>query len=173
MTDTTTGTENTNNSSTRHILARIIDTCQPRTLVVCGAMAEEIGQRWCQHHGESALTTLNPQAPNSAFPLPQTQDLALITDTLEHLSHEQGELLLGQLRNYGTHQIAVISADDGRWAFTDFIGLGFQRQAVVTESGPSSDRTLYTYNIDSYNHKRKWNNPDNWANPEMWGKAWW
>ncbi len=97
----------------------------------------------------------------------------MITDTLEHLSHEQGELLLGQLRNYGTHQIAVISADDGRWAFTDFIGLGFQRQAVVTESGPSSDRTLYTYNIDSYNHKRKWNNPDNWANPEMWGKAWW
>ena len=152
-------------------LARIIDTCQPTTLVVCGKIAGQVGDHWCHHHSDSAITTLDPEAPNDAFPLPKTQDLALVTGTLEHLNHEQGEILLGQLRNYGTHQIAVVVADSPEWAFTDFIALGFRRQAEV--EGENESLTLYTYNIDSYNHKRTWNNPDNWANPEMWGKAWW
>lgn len=152
-------------------LARIVDTCQPKTLVVCGEAAGEVGRLWCKHHGESAMTTLDSNSPNEAFPLSQTQDLALVTDTLEHLGHDQGEVLLGQLRNYGTHQIAVVVSDSPEWAFTDFIGLGFRRQAEL--DGENNSLTLYTYNIDSYNHKRAWNNPDNWANPEMWGKAWW
>ncbi|MFO7993095.1 MAG: DUF6231 family protein [Marinobacter sp.] len=157
--------------TTQQALARIIDTCQPATLVVCGNVASEVGSHWCQHHSESAMTKLDANSPNEAFPLPRTQDLALVTDTLEHLSHEQGEVLLGQLRNYGTHQIAVVVADSPGWAFTDFIGLGFRRQAELGEE--DIPLTLYTYNIDSYNHKRAWNNPDNWANPEMWDKAWW
>jgi hypothetical protein len=80
-------------------------------------------------------------------------------------------MLLGQLRNYGTHQIAVVVDPEQGWDFKDFIGLGFRRQAELDDDGRT--RTLYTYNIDNYNHKRAWNNPDNWANPEMWGKAWW
>ncbi|MDV3504319.1 DUF6231 family protein [Marinobacter sp. M-5] len=152
-------------------LARLIDTCQPSTLVACGQIAEELGHRWCRHHDGASLTTLNASEPNSAFPLPSTQDLALITDTLEHLTHDDGETLLGQLRNYGTHQIAVLVTNDVRWSFTDFIGFGFRRHAEVTAS--DNAQTLYTYNISTYNHKRAWNNPDHWANPEMWGKAWW
>lgn len=151
-------------------LARIVDTCQPESLVVCGAVAEQVGEHWCRHHKKAALTRLDPRAPTATFPLPQTQDLALVTETLEQLSHEQGELLLGQLRNYGTHQIAVLAAGQD-WGFTDFIGLGFRRQAELGDK--DKPLTLYTYNIDNYNHKRTWNNPDNWANPEMWGKAWW
>ena len=162
----------TNESDTlRTALGRLVDSCQPKTLVVCGAVAEDIGRHWCSHRREATLTTLSPETPNDAFPLAQTQDLALISDTLEHLSHDQGERLLGQLRNYGTHQIAVITPNEAHWAFTDFIGLGFQRQTTLGEGAGAL--TLYTYNIDSYNHKRTWNNPDNWANPEMWGKAWW
>jgi len=57
------------------------------------------------------------------------------------------------------------------WEFRDFIGLGFRRQAVLDDKGTAL--TLFTYNIDNYNHKRAWNNPRNWANPEMWGKARW
>lgn len=152
-------------------LARIVDTCRPAGLVVCGPVAQELGQRWQQHHPDSSVITLDAGSPNAAFPLAATQDLALITDTLEQLSHEEGEMLLGQLRNYGTHQIAVVVASDRGWEFRDFIGLGFRRQAVLDDQG--STRTLFTYNIDNYNHKRAWNNPKYWANPEMWGKAWW
>ncbi len=152
-------------------LARIMDACQPASLVVCGEVAGDVGQHWYQHHPSSSVITLDAHAPNSAFPLSGTQDLALITDTLEKVSHEEGEMLLGQLRNYGTHQIAVVVDPGQGWEFRDFIGLGFRRQAVLDDKGIAL--ALYTYNIDSYNHKRAWNNPKNWANPEMWGKAWW
>lgn len=152
-------------------LARIVDTCQPTSLVVCGEIAADVGQHWYQHHPSSSVITLDAWGPNAAFPLSDTQDLALITDTLENLSHEEGEMLLGHLRNYGTHQIAVVVDPEQGWEFRDFIGLGFRRQAVLDDKG--AGLTLYTYNIDNYNHKRAWNNPKNWANPEMWGKAWW
>jgi len=152
-------------------VARIIDTTQPRNLLVCGALAEEAGRHWQLHNESVRITTLTETAPNDAFPLLEVQDLALITGILEQLPRDQGEMLLGQLRNYGTHQIAVVAEPGQGWSFTDFIALGFRRQAELTGDGRSS--TLYTYNIDTYNHKRAWNNPDNWANPEMWGKAWW
>ena len=152
-------------------LARIVDTCQPASLVVCGKVAKDVGQHWYQHYPSSSVITLDVDSPNAAFPLSTTQDLALITDTLERVSHEEGEMLLGQLRNYGTHQIAVVIGADHGWEFRDFIGLGFRRQAILDDKG--SALTLYTYNIDNYNHKRAWNNPKNWANPEMWDKARW
>lgn len=152
-------------------IAQIVDKTQPATLLVCGRLAEEVARLWQSHKDTTHVTFLPETAPHNAFPLPDIQDLALITNVLEHLSREEGELLLGQLRNYGTHQIAVVVESDRGWSFTDFIALGFRRQAEV--EGDNKPLTLYTYNIDSYNHKRAWNNPDNWANPEMWGKAWW
>ncbi|MEO9523148.1 MULTISPECIES: DUF6231 family protein [Marinobacter] len=152
-------------------IARIVDVVQPSTLLVCGALAEEAGKNWKLHNDACHLITLTETAVGDAFPLPETQDLALITGVLEHLSRDQGELFLGQLRNYGTHQIAVVVEPAKGWNLTDFIALGFRRQAELSCDGKSS--ILYTYNLDTYNHKRAWNNPDNWANPEMWGKAWW
>ncbi|MEQ9547045.1 MAG: DUF6231 family protein [Marinobacter sp.] len=153
-------------------LAQIIHICQPEdTVVVCGRLASEIGYQWCSHHADSELITLDAEKLNGAFPLSKTPDLALITDTLERLSHQQGEELLGQLRNYGTHRMAVVVPDDSEWTFSDFIALGFRRQSEVQTA--TVPLTLFTYNIDTYNHKRAWNNPDNWANPEMWDKARW
>lgn len=158
-------------TTSHQALARIVDTCQPQSLVVCGDTAGEVGQHWHRHRESCPVITLDAYSPNTAFPLPETQDLALITHTLETLAHGEGEMLLGQLRNYGTLQIAVVVDPEQGWGFKDFIGLGFRRQAELNDNG--CKRTLYTYNIDNYNHKRAWNNPKNWANPEMWGKAWW
>lgn len=152
-------------------ITRIVDTIQPATLLVCGTLAEKVGQLWKLHNTTTDLTTLSAANLDTAFPLADVQDLALITGVLERLPRDEGELLLGQLRNYGTHQIAVVVEPDRGWSFTDFLALGFRRQAELCCDGNAS--TLYTYNIDNYNHKRAWNNPDNWANPEMWGKAWW
>lgn len=164
-------TASTNTGNAREVLARIIDTTQPATLVCCGAVAQEVAKRWQNHRSDARIWRLDTADPNAALPPTAVQDLALITDTLEHLPHGEGALLLGQLRNYGTHQIAVLVGDTPDWAFKDFIGLGFRRHAEI--QGESGTLTLYTYNLDTYNHKRAWNNPDNWANPEMWGKAWW
>ncbi|MDX1755305.1 MAG: DUF6231 family protein [Marinobacter sp.] len=157
--------------SLQQAFAAITDSCQPLTLLSCGGSASVIASHWAEHHPDSLLTELDHRMALNAFPLSQTHDLALVCDTLEHLSHNDGQLLLGQLRNFGTHQIAVAVSENAHWRFQDFIGLGFSRQGPVCDG--DTECLLYTYNIDSYNHRRSWNNPDHWANPDMWGKAWW
>ena len=151
-------------------LGLIVTQSAPRSLAASGELACKIGERWQAHSGAN-LVKLGDKLIDQLQLLAGPPDLALISNTLEHLPHDEGALLLGQLRNYGTHQIAVLVGETPNWAFTDFIGLGFRRHAEL--SGPEGHFTLYTYNLDSYNHKRAWNNPDHWANPEMWGKAWW
>jgi len=152
-------------------LAAIIETSAPKDLVVLGSLGQDLARSWCEHHSECQLTCLEADEVKGSLQLPRTQDLALVTDSLDHLSHAQGQTLLGQLRNYGTRQIAVLAPENGGWSLTDFIGLGFRRQGRFEQQDPPL--SLYTYNLHSYNHKRDWNNPRFWANPEMWGKSWW
>ncbi|MGB0958375.1 MAG: DUF6231 family protein [Litorivicinus sp.] len=75
--------------------------------------------------------------------------------------------MLGRLRNQYAEQIALWidrpSADD----LEPLLGLGFK-----TLTGPP-DAGCYGYDLDTYNHRRDWNNPKYWANPERWGKAFW
>lgn len=151
-------------------LAAIIARRQPRTLVALGDCARALAGQWCEHHS-CQLSHLAASDAASGLELTEVQDLALISDCLEELSHGEGETLLGQLRNYGTRQIAVLVAEDAGWTLQDFIALGFRRQARFESEARA--HSLYTYNIDNYNHQRPWNNPRFWANPEMWGKAWW
>jgi hypothetical protein len=152
-------------------LAAILENCDPKALVAVGALGNRLAAHWRAQHGDCQITCVAAEDVHSVLKLDQTQDLALVTDSLEHLSRRQGQLLLGQLRNYGTRQIAVLVDDASGWTLTDFLGLGFRRQARFDQGDQAL--SLYTYNIDSYNHRREWNNPRFWANPEMWGKSWW
>lgn len=152
------------------LLADIVAGSQPTTLACCGDTARSVAEPWCQRHPDRRLLRLSADAPDLGLPGDRVPDLALVTETLERLPRETGALLLGQLRNYGTREIAVLVHASAPWTFTDFLGLGFRRQARLP-SDP--DLTLYSYNLDSYNHTRTWNNPEHWANPHLWGKAWW
>jgi hypothetical protein len=153
------------------VLAGIIEATQPDSILCCGKYACSAARIWQRLHSQTRLHTLDAASPGSAMPLDTVYDLALISDTLEFMPHDEAMLFLGQLRNYGTHRIAVALSENPDWAFTDFIGLGFQKYARVQVH----DRplTVYTYNLDTYNHARAWNNPADWANPEMWDKARW
>ncbi len=99
-------------------------------------------------------------------------DLILVADCLEHCPPSEGRLLLGALRNRLNPRI-LVAVDEQRagWGFTDFLGLGFRREAHFAQAGQSL--SLYGYDLANYNHKRSWNTPENWANPENWGKFWW
>ena len=151
-------------------LALILEHYQPGSVVHSAGLAHDCVLSWQACPGDSARLMLPPERPTDAFPLPRLFDLALISDTLEHLTHDQGELVLGQLRNMGATRIAVLVGDDSPWSFKDFIGMGFTRLYHYSE--PVS-ATLFAYDLDTYNYVREWNNPDNWANPEMWDKARW
>ena len=153
------------------VLARIIDTSQPDRLLSCGDTATAVAMHWCQQRPETSLICLDPAAALAGDAGLARVDLALVSDVLEQFGHSDGEHLIGLLRNYGAQRIAVLAAAKSGWQFTDFIGLGFREHAQIEDDEGSY--TLYTYNLDTYNHEREWNNPKNWANPEMWGKAWW
>ena len=147
---------------------------RPARLLCCGQMGEALGRQWCDAHPDSSCSILAPDEATSAFPLTESVDLALIADLSEVGGPEAASLLLGQLRNYGTGRILVLATDGTSGDFSDFIGLGFRRHASFASQEPyAPGTTIYTYNIDTYNHRRKWNNPDHWANLELWGKAWW
>ena len=158
-------------SESEQALAAIIDSCQPSTIVALGDTAQQMAQRWSEHH-ECEVTRVSADDTEGALSLSGVQDLGLVSDTLERVSFRQGQILIGQLRNYGTRQIAVLVRDQSGWSLNDFIALGFKREARLEADG-GEPLTLYTYNISSYNHQRPWNNPRFWANPHMWGKARW
>lgn len=154
----------------RALFKAVIEECRPASLLVAGEAARQAAGDWLDEQDGITVETLDPGTGELTGVSAVPHDLALVSDTLEHLPLAQGRTLLGQLRNLGNHRIAVLISNDGDWAFNDFIALGFVRQASADDH---KGHTLYTYNIDSYNHKRTWNNPKYWANPEMWDKARW
>ncbi|MFW5824722.1 MAG: DUF6231 family protein [Marinobacter sp.] len=145
----------------------MIDDCRPASLIVAGTPAMAAARRWQGSHPDVTIDQLETDGRELTGASARPHDLALITDTLETLAPAAGSVLLGQLRNLGNLQIAVLVSNASDWTFNNFIALGFVRQAS------NDGYTLYTYNIDTYNHKRDWNNPKYWANPEMWDKARW
>ncbi|TVP54964.1 MAG: hypothetical protein EA349_10175 [Halomonadaceae bacterium] len=152
-------------------LQGILAETQPRSVVYAGASLTPLLNLWQERHQERELLALPQKAPHQAFPLPRLYDLALVSGVLEHLSAEHGRLLLGQLRNMGAQQLAVVVSEQAPWSFNDFIALGFVRQQQYPQQ--PGGQALFTYDIASYNRKRSWNTPEYWANPEMWDKARW
>lgn len=154
----------------RALFTSVIEDCQPASLLVVGQAAEEAASDWQTRHPEVSVQPLGADTGELTGASARPHDLAIVADTLEQRPLEAGQVLLGQLRNLGNQQIAVLISNVSDWAFRDFIALGFVRQA---SSDGDQGHTLYTYNIDTYNRKRSWNNPQYWANPEMWNKARW
>lgn len=154
----------------RNSLMDVLIACQPRRLLVCGSLAAELGAEWTKAQPEVELAEARQFQPQDEPALSQPHDLALITGVVATLPREEGSLLLGHIRNFGTQQIAVLNEEDQGLNFNDYISLGFVRQARF-DADPVL--TLFTYNIANYNRKRDWNNSKNWANPEMWDKARW
>lgn len=155
-----------------HLFGDIIASTLPSTIVTFGnqaraaaTAAKQVAEGRCGHaHLEG--TSISPeQVPALA------SGLALLSAPIDQLTPEDSIQLIGTLRNLGTRHIVVAIGEGSLLSFQDFIALGFRRHVVdETDNGAL---TLYTYNLDTYNHKRAWNNPQYWANPEMWGKAWW
>ena len=150
------------------VLARIVDASAPQRLLCCGANAQRIAERWAGLNPDIMLRAFEPANAQACIASLPAADLALVSDTLEHIERAVGAHVLGLLRNYGSQRIAVVVPAQGNWQFNDFIAMGFRLHAELAD-----DMALYTYNLISYNHKRDWNNPRNWANPEMWDKARW
>lgn len=73
--------------------------------------------------------------------------------------------LFGHLKNEICERIWAITSPHGSWQLKDFVALGFRKDLLPD---PLATIASYSYNLESYNHRRDWNNPRFWANPQNW-----
>jgi len=156
-------------------LASVLDSLQPDSLLILSMNPIPALESWCSEH-DCALTWIAELDP--LVPLAQTArfDLVIIADQLEYMHRHSGEELLGLVRHLHSNTMLVLyqpalAPQKLRWQLSDFLGMGMRRQQQFSDGERSM--SLYTYELDTYNFTRSWNNSRFWANPENWGKYWW
>lgn len=156
-------------------LAALLDSQQPSSLLAISMNPIPLLKQWCEEHA-CALTEIAELNPFSQLAGTRRFDLVVIADQLEYMNRHSGVELLGLVRNLHSNAMLVlyqpaIAPHKLRWALADFLSMGMKRQALFSGNGRQMD--LYSYELDSYNFTRSWNNSRFWANPENWDKYWW
>lgn len=93
-------------------------------------------------------------------------DLALVHG-LESLALSQVRPCLGILRNLLSERVWLM-VKQHYCADEEWISLGFKRDPIPNLE--LAHLVSFSYNLETYNHKRDWNNTRYWANPEHWDK---
>jgi hypothetical protein len=157
------------------MLAAILDSHRPTSLLVISLNPLPDLEAWCQAHNVTlhSLSESDPQAHLAMLP---RVDMAIVADQLEYMTREAGARLIGLLRNLYTEQIVVLyqeklAPERFRWTRNAFLAMGLKREAVFRQH--DREMALYSYELARYNFTRDWNNARFWANPENWGRYWW
>lgn len=93
-------------------------------------------------------------------------DLALVHD-VELYAQIELRSAVGLLKNLLSERIWLLVAPT-YCEKTHWIALGFKGDPLA--SGSVLPLASFSYNLETYNHKRDWNNSRFWANPEHWNK---
>lgn len=111
------------------------------------------------------INTLNQLADLGQF------DFVLISDLLEHLTHDEGEHIIAQIRDLHAHELLVILTPECGWAQTDLIALGLRQIAEIKIQNIS--RQVFYHALETYKRVPDWLNNKYWANPDLYGKYRW
>jgi hypothetical protein len=157
------------------MLAAILDSQRPASLLVISLNPVPMLEDWCRHHDATLhwLSESNPEPLLASLP---RVDMAIVADQLEYMTREAGARLVGLLRNLYTERVIVLyqeklAPERLRWTRNAFLAMGLRREAVFRQQ--DREMALYSYELARYNFTRDWNNSRFWANPENWGKYWW
>ncbi len=101
---------------------------------------------------------------NGPLPTATRYDLAIVYD-FDSLDKGAATRLFGHLKNEICEQIWAVTSPRGTWQMQDFVALGFRKDRLPHAFDAIAS---YSYNLESYNHRRDWNNPRFWANPQNW-----
>ena len=161
--------------SPQSCLAAMLDHYQPHRLLTVSLNPVPVAEQWAADH-DCELTQIHSNAPLPDLKNVGRMDVVLVADQLEYMPQQDGQALIGVLRNLhsdtviATYQPAL-APDTLRWPHNDFFALGCRE--VQTFEQDNRQLTIYHYELANYNFTRSWNNPRFWANPENWGKYWW
>lgn len=105
-------------------------------------------------------------SPASCSGLAQRFDLAIV-HRVETLPLTEVRLCVGTLKNLLSERVwLVLEPEYGK--DEEWISLGFKRDSLPRIN--QVEVASFSYNLETYNHKRDWNNTRFWANPENWDK---
>ena len=100
--------------------------------------------------------------PSGDFNLQETFDMCIVLEDVQ-VSKTQ----LGLIKNSVAQKIVVIRESVDNKDHKSFLELGFAFDPEI------SFKKIYSYNLQTYNKKRGWNNSDGWPNPENFEKFRW
>jgi hypothetical protein len=139
---------------------------QPSSLLECSESPWRDLESFCQHAGIHYYYI----APQDILSSSRMTDLVIVHDLSGTATPAQHQLL-GYMRNCLTKHIWLLLPEDADWPLQALTALGFRKDEDSLP--PPAGTHAYTYDIDSYNHKRSWNNARFWANPENFHKFRW
>ena len=100
--------------------------------------------------------------PNGDIQLQETFDICIVLEDVM-----VSKIQLGLIKNTVAQKILVIRESVDDKDHQSFLELGFAYDPEI------SFKKIYSYNLQTYNKKRGWNNSDGWANPENFEKFRW
>ena len=168
----TTNSSTSGTTSPEQRLGIILEQHQASRILYCGEHKPRALIAWEQTNSACRTTQL-PRAchPKQLIGLGHF-DIAIVTEQIEYLERSLAIELIGQIRNaHSNHLCLFVKVQNCDWTRDDFYALGMRLGDIFYQD----DRLvhLYTYNVESYNHIRAWNNSRFWANPENFSQYWW
>ena len=162
----------------QEILFELLEATTPGSLV-CVSPSPSLSsvEQYLAHHGHCRLTAMRPGEALERLEGRDRFDYAVLSGALEALSPDNGAALIARLRDLHCHRFAVacLHADahhrEGAWSEGDLLAMALSLHRRIAED--EVWYSVYTYDIDTFNRKREWNDPTDWANPENFRRYRW
>lgn len=119
-----------------------------------------------ENHCKTQNIRYQHSLPHDCSDLTARFDLALVHQ-IEALPLKELRACIGLLRNLLSERVWVL-VEQEYCSNEEWISLGFKRDSIP--GAGTCSIASFSYNLETYNHKRDWNNTRFWANPENWDK---
>lgn len=124
-------------------------------------------------HDDCVVERLDPASAAACPGQLGRYEFGVVCGALETLPAQHGSTLLARLRDVHCRRLCVTLrfAPEGFWTHERLLSMALALLRRVDQNGIATG--IYRYDIDTYNPRREWNNPDKWAHPENFGRYRW
>lgn len=162
----------------QEILYELLEATAPVTLL-CVSPDPSLSsvEQYLAHQDHCRLTAMRPEEALEQLEDHDRFDYAVLCGALEALSPKDGAALIARLRDLHCHRFAVacVHADahhrEGAWSEGDLLAMALSLHRRIAED--EVWYSVYTYDIDTFNRRREWNDPADWANPQNFRRYRW
>lgn len=159
----------------QEIFLELLEEAAPASLLCVASGTLPAAEAWLRHAPDCEIRALAPAAAREDLPGLGRYDYALLAGVLERLEPADAEAVVARVRDVHCHRFAVSCTHHGHgedpWTPGRLASLSLSLHRRVKENGVEIG--VYTYDIDTANPRREWNNPEDWAHPENFHRYRW